>query len=151
MLYTWKVSLQDPWKVSLQDPWRETLDIDFKNFQSHLGNTLPLPALYSIKITFEFVVISIVKDKQDKVEITIPDECFLQKVETVFEGGRQGLEMKGWIRLAANKLVSPSLFPVSGSWSQTATPPLSKAEGNWVMHQVTLLQAGNIHTPTLQY
>ena len=90
------------------------MDIDFENFQSHLGNTLPPSALYSIKITFEFVVISIVKDKQDKVENTIPDECFLQKVETVFEGGRQGLEMKGWIRLAANKLVSPSLFPVSG-------------------------------------
>ena len=76
------------------------------------------------------------------VENTTPDECFLQKEERVFEGGRQGLEMKGWIRLAANKLVSPSLFPPppsqSGSWTQTATPPLSKAVGNWVLHQKLL-------------
>ena len=59
--------------------------------------------------------------------------------------GRQEFQMKGWISRAANKLVSPSLFPVSGPSRQldfSCNTPTFKA------FQVTLTKESN--TPTFK-
>ena len=59
--------------------------------------------------------------------------------------GRQEFQMKGWISRAANKLVSPSLFPVSGPSRQldfSCNTPTFKAL------QVTLTKESN--TPTFK-